>query len=236
MAKRVGRPRTSTTRSDAKREYDRLRMRLKAEYKKAGRDWNDYKGVLSFKNIKAELQAQLQDHPKSPIVRELNKNISKSIRMGMRERINFMQNIAKKGADILDDKGNVVRKGIGVKKVMGLFYDLEASDKNISVGGKSYKYLQREGQEYALHNGTIKIIKPTSKTLKQEAKMRYEDMMPQFDEEDENDFSFNPEQDDVMDGLKEETDYDEAFFTDDDYDINYEFDDEFEGADYNGES
>lgn len=235
MAK-LGRPRTSKTRSDAKREYDRLRMRLKAEYKRAGRDWNDYKEALSFKNIKAELHRQLEIYPKSPIVKELNKNVSKSIRTAMRKRIEFMQNIAKKGADILDDKGNLVRKGIGVKKVMGLFYDLDASDKNVTIGGKNYKYLQSEGNEYALHNGTIKIIKQAGKTLKTEAKSRYDNMMPSFEEADETDIDFVENDElDVMEGLREEADYDSDFFTDEDYDIAYEFDDEFEGAEYKGE-
>lgn len=235
MAKKVGRPRTSTTRSDAKREYDRLRMRLKAEYKKAGRDWNEYKDALSFKNIKEHLAMAHKINPKSPATKRRLNEASKLIRQAFQDRITVMKNINEQGKDIFNSKGELVRKGIGTDKVMKLYYNLESSSKEVVINGKKYKFLKDGDMAYGLHNGKMKVLREVGRRLKPTES----DMMPSFDAEESDDIDFS---DDFMNDYDEPIDkgYDDyednpIEWEDDAYDIDYDFDDEFEGAEYKGE-
>ena len=228
--RKVGRPRTkaSTPAVERKREYDRLRTRLKRQYEIAGQNWNDYKDVLSYKSIKEHLKLDLKMYPNSPASKRRLKNASELIRQGYRDRIEFMKSINEQGADVTDKKGNIIRKGLGKNKVMRLFYNLEASNKTVSINGKQYKFLQEGGLNYVMHNGRIQVVHEVSRTLKPSAS----DMELDFSGT-QDDISFEEYDEDIgMEDFAQSDDSD--FFPDDYYDIVYEFDDRFEGAEYRG--
>lgn len=224
MANKRGRPRTSKTATESKREYDRLRMRLKSQYTKAGLDWNDYKERFSAKFLREELMKGLELHPKSPVVIEIKKNIGQAVRIAMRERAKFMENIAMKGSRI------------GVKNALEMYYKLDRSGDEIRINGKKYKhYVDENGVHYGLHNGTIKVLKAHREVINNNpnniAPVKQtpdidEDLTP-IDDIDSDIFG-------DFDTIPDIEDYDEGDY-EPDYEEWYEFDDEFEGVEYKGE-